>query len=148
MSRHDATRPDQDLGGAELTTEPHDQDVPEAYAAFMRQGWGTRDLELPPEPVADRTAERRARIAEAFPDERLVLPAGTFKVRSNDTDFRFRADTAHVYLCGNLTSDAVLVIEAGESVLYARPRSSRSTDEFFRDRRYGELWAGRRPSLP
>jgi Xaa-Pro aminopeptidase len=32
-------------------------------------------------------------------------------------------------------------------VLYARPRSSRETDEFFRDRQYGELWAGRRPSL-
>src|SRR4029079_6276425 len=28
-----------------------------------------------------------------------------------------------------------------------RPRSSRETDEFFRDRQYGELWAGRRPSL-
>ncbi len=27
------------------------------------------------------------------------------------------------------------------------PRSSRETDEFFRDRQYGELWAGRRPSL-
>ncbi len=32
-------------------------------------------------------------------------------------------------------------------MLYARPRSSRETDEFFRDRQYGELWAGRRPSL-
>jgi len=31
--------------------------------------------------------------------------------------------------------------------LYARPRSSRQSDEFFRDRQYGELWAGRRPSL-
>ena len=76
-----------------------------------------------------------------------MVPAGRFKVRANDTDFRFRADTAHVHLTGNQTSDAVLVVEDGESVLYARPRSSRSTDEFFRDRRYGELWAGRRPSL-
>ena len=75
------------------------------------------------------------------------VPAGKFKVRANDTDFRFRADSAHVHLTGNQTSDAVLVIEDGESVLYARPRSSRQTDEFFRDRRYGELWAGRRPSL-
>jgi Xaa-Pro aminopeptidase len=77
----------------------------------------------------------------------LVIPAGGFKVRSNDTDYRFRAETAHTYLCGNQTSDAVLVIEGGDAVLYARPRSSRQTDEFFRDRQYGELWAGRRPSL-
>ena len=68
-------------------------------------------------------------------------------MRANDTDYRFRAETAHTYLCGNQTSDAVLVVEDGEAVLYARPRSSRDTDEFFRDRQYGELWAGRRPSL-
>ena len=76
-----------------------------------------------------------------------MLPAGTFKVRSYDTDYRFRSDTAHTYFCGNQTSDAVLVIDDGESVLYARPRSERNTDEFFRDRQYGELWVGRRPSL-
>ncbi len=131
----------------ELATEPHDQAVPAAYAAFMRQGWGTRGLDVSRHPAADRTAQRRDTVAEAFPDERLVVPAGTFKVRAGDTDYRFRPDTAHVHLTGNQTSDAVLVLEAGESVLYARPRSSRDTDEFFRDRRYGELWAGRRPSL-
>jgi Xaa-Pro aminopeptidase len=130
-----------------LATESHDQPVPEAYAAFMRQGWGERELDLPRHSVADWSARRRARLAEMFPGERLVVPAGKFKVRANDTDFRFRADSAHVHLTGNVTSDAVLVVEDGESVLYARPRSSRQTDEFFRDRRYGELWAGRRPSL-
>ena len=128
-------------------SESHDQSVPTAYAEFMRQGWGDRRLDVPRHPVSTWSARRRERLAEAFPGERLVVPAGRFKVRANDTDFRFRADTAHVHLSGNQTSDAVLVVEGGESVLYARPRSSRDTDEFFRDRRYGELWAGRRPSL-
>jgi Xaa-Pro aminopeptidase len=108
-----------------LTTSSHDQPVPEAYAAFMRQGWGERDLEVRRHPVADWAETRRARLADMFPGERLVVPAGNFKVRSNDTDYRFRADTAHVYLTGNQTSDAVLVLEDGEAVLYARPRSSR-----------------------
>ena len=128
-------------------SESHDQSVPTAYAEFMRQGWGNRQLDVPRHPVSAWSARRREQLAEAFPGERLVVPAGRFKVRANDTDFRFRADTAHVHLSGNQTSDAVLVVEGGESVLYARPRSSRDTDEFFRDRRYGELWAGRRPSL-
>jgi Xaa-Pro aminopeptidase len=131
-------------------TESHDQAVPEAYAAFMREGWGDRELDLPPHPVAEWAAKRRVRLAEAFPGERLVIPAGTFKVRANDTDYRFRPDTAHTYLSGNQTSDAVLVVNGdadGEAILFARPRSSRQTDEFFRDRQYGELWAGRRPSL-
>jgi len=113
----------------------------------MRQGWGDRELDLPAHPITPYAAARRARLADAFPGERLVLPAGGFKVRSYDTDYRFRPDTAHTYFTGNQTSDAVLVIEPdGSSVLYARPRSSRDTDEFFRDRVYGELWVGRRPS--
>ncbi|WP_244932000.1 aminopeptidase P family protein [Nocardioides sp. W7] len=130
----------------EPKTESHDPAVPEAYSRFMRTGWGDRELDLPRQPVADRAAERRRRLTEVFPGERLVLPAGTYKARANDTDYRFRSDTAHTYLCGNQTSDAVLVLTDGEAVLYARPRSSRETDEFFRDRQYGELWAGRRPS--
>ncbi|MGH3445403.1 MAG: aminopeptidase P family protein [Nocardioidaceae bacterium] len=126
----------------------HDQQVPEAYARFMRQGWGDRDLDLPRHPVADLAAQRRSALADLFTGERLVVPAGTFKVRSNDCDYRFRPASAHTYLTGNQTSDAVLVMEPdGSATLYARPRSSRQTDEFFRDRRYGELWAGRRPSL-
>ena len=121
--------------------------MPEAYSAFMRTGWAERELDLPPHPVAEWAGARRERLIEQFPGERLVIPAGGFKVRANDTDYRFRAETAHTYLCGNQTSDAVLVIEDGEAVLYARPNSSRETDEFFRDREYGELWAGRRPTL-
>ncbi len=140
-SDHEPTTP------RDLHVESHDPVVPEAYAAFMRTGWGDRELDLPRHPVADRAAERRSKLAGLFPGERLVLPAGAFKVRANDTDYKFRSDTAHTYFCGNQTSDAVLVIEDGEAVLYARPRSARDTDEFFRDRQYGELWVGRRPSL-
>ncbi|WP_238993577.1 aminopeptidase P family protein [Nocardioides caldifontis] len=131
----------------ESNTAGHDQAVPPAYAEFMRTGWGDRELELPPHPVAPWAAARRQRLAELLPGERLVVPAGTFKVRANDTDYRFRPETAHTHLTGNQTSDAVLVLDQGEAVLYARPRSSRDTDEFFRDRVYGELWVGRRPSL-
>jgi Xaa-Pro aminopeptidase len=128
-------------------TASHDQGVPAAYAEFMRTGWGDRELDLPAHPVSTWAAARRQRLADLLPGERIVVPAGTFKVRSNDTDYRFRPQTAHTHLTGNQTSDAVVVVEDGEAVLYARPRSSRQTDEFFRDRAYGELWAGRRPSL-
>jgi Xaa-Pro aminopeptidase len=134
-------------GASEPRTESHDPSVPEKWAAFMRTGWGDRELDLPLHPMSSWATARRTRLAEMFPGERLVIPSGTFKVRSNDTDYRFRPDTAHTYLCGNQTSDAVLVIEDGEATLFARPRSGRDSDEFFRDRQYGELWVGRRPSL-
>jgi Xaa-Pro aminopeptidase len=131
-----------------LKTESHDPAVPEAYKAFMRTGWSDGDADVPEHPIAPYAAERRRRLAEAFPGERLVLPGGTFKVRAADTDYRFRPDTEHTYFSGNQTSDATLVIEPdGSATLYARPRSGRDSDEFFRDRQYGALWAGRRPSL-
>ncbi|WP_246142808.1 aminopeptidase P family protein [Nocardioides rubriscoriae] len=134
-------------GETAFDTESHDPAVPEAYSAFMRTGWDDREVVVPRGAFADRTAERRARLAAMFPGERLVLPGGGYKVRSYDTDYRFRVDTAHAYFTGNQLSDAVLVIDDGESVLYARPRSGRDTDEFFRDRSYGQLWVGKRPSL-
>ncbi|PWN01598.1 Xaa-Pro aminopeptidase [Nocardioides silvaticus] len=114
----------------------------------MRTGWDDREQDVRPHSIAPYAAARRARLAAAFPGERLVLPGGTYKVRAADTDYRFRADTAHAYFSGNQTTDAVLVVEPdGSSALYARPRSGRDSDEFFRDRQYGALWAGRRPSL-
>ena len=104
-------------GSDQPKTESHDPAVPAAYAAFMREGWGDRRLDMPRHPVAERAAERRTKLAAAFPDDRLVLPAGTYKVRANDTDYRFRPDTAHTYFSGNQTSDAVLVIDGGEATL-------------------------------
>jgi Xaa-Pro aminopeptidase len=151
VSAAPADRPDQTAVPAaddtEEHVESHDLPVPSAYADFMRTGWGDVELDLPEHPIVPWAARRRERLVREFPGERLVVPAGGFKVRANDTDYRFRAETAHTYLCGNQTSDAVLVLEDGAAVLYCRPRSSRDTDEFFRDRQYGELWAGRRPSL-
>src|SRR5262249_19241677 len=56
------------------------------------------------------------------------------------------------WLTGEADPEAVLVLHptgtAGhDAVLYVRPRSPRDTDEFFRDRSYGELWIGRRHTL-
>src|SRR5687768_16477388 len=91
----------------EFREAAHDPKVPPAYAAFMRTGWGDRELDLPPHPVTSWAAQRRERLADLLPGERIVVPSGTFKVRANDTDYRFRPDSAHTHLSGNQTSDAV-----------------------------------------
>ncbi|MFF2044269.1 aminopeptidase P family protein [Kitasatospora sp. NPDC058170] len=102
---------------------------------------------------------RRARLSAAFPGERLIVPAGELKVRSNDEDYRFRPHSAYAWLTGLTGEDQVghiLVLEPSgpeghEPVLYLRPRSPRGGpnrgSEFYRDRRYGEFWVGRRPDL-
>jgi Xaa-Pro aminopeptidase len=73
-------------------------------------------------------------------------------VRSNDMDYRFRPHSAYAHLTGGeQTPDAVLVLEphpgGHRETLFLRPRSPRDTGEFFQDRRYGEFWSGRRPTL-
>jgi Xaa-Pro aminopeptidase len=119
----------------------------DALIAFMREGWDDSDDQVERLPVADAAAKRRASLVERFAGENLVVPAGGLKVRANDTDYRFRADTAHVYYTGNQSSDAVLVVEGGEPTLFFRPRHAKSDDAFWRDHRYGEAWSGRRRSL-
>ncbi|MFI5696305.1 aminopeptidase P family protein [Kribbella sp. NPDC051586] len=135
-------------------TASHDNEPSPKLRAFMNSGWADserHDLEL--SDVGVWAAKRRDALSQAFPGERLVIPAGTYKVRSNDTDYVFRPHTDYVWLTGNQTSDAVLVLEPNgttghDAVLYFRPRADRAQgEEFWRDRMYGELWAGRRPSL-
>jgi Xaa-Pro aminopeptidase len=119
----------------------------DALVEFMRTGWSDTDDDVERLDVATPAEARRQALSQRFSGERLVIPAGPLKPRANDTDYRFRADTAHVYLTGNQTSDAVLVIDDGEPTLYFRPRHAKTDDAFWRDGRYGEAWAGRRLSL-
>ena len=47
-----------------------------------------------------RVRRERARLSALFPGERLVIPAGGLKVRSNDTDYRYRPHSAFAHLTG------------------------------------------------
>ncbi|WP_421743679.1 aminopeptidase P family protein [Cellulomonas sp.] len=132
------------------------------FVRFVTSGWGER----PPSTLqrgaaADHTAARRSALAAQFPGERLVIPAGAFKQRSNDTDYRFRPHSAFAHLTGlgaEQEPDAVLVLHPVEdgtgddggghrAVLYMRPLAGRDTEEFFSDSRSGEFWVGARPTL-
>ena len=131
-----------------------------AFREFIGSNWGPR-----PENTQGRNesapwaAARREALGKLFPNKRLVIPAGPLKVRNNDCDYRFRPHSAFAHLTGTGTDfepDAVLVLEpihdGGQgpthtAVLYFRPRASRSSEEFYGDPRYGELWVGVRPSL-
>ena len=134
----------------------HDQAPSEMFADFMKTGWTPSDLkDLEPLEVVTYAYSRRQVLSEAFKGVRLVLPAGGFKVRADDTDYNYRPHSAFVYYSGvqgaDSTADAVLVLEpSGDShitYLYMNPRSTRDTDAFYRDAKYGELWVGRRFTL-
>lgn len=131
------------------------------FRAFVKQGWAPRSSQRPTLAESARyAAARRDAVSAAYPGERLIIPAGGLKVRSNDTDYVFRPHSAFAHLTGlgaDREPDAVLVLEprfdtdgdpAGhESVLFFKPLADRDSDEFFDDSRYGEFWVGARPSL-
>ena len=145
---------------ADVTTKKpkriHDEAPSDLFANFMKSGWTPSNLgDLPPLEVVTYAFTRRQILSEAFKGIRLVLPAGGYKVRANDTDYNYRPHSAYVYYSGvqgaDATAEAVLVLEpSGNShitYLYMNPRSTRDTDAFYRDAKYGELWVGRRFTL-
>ncbi|MFE2930050.1 MULTISPECIES: aminopeptidase P family protein [unclassified Streptomyces] len=125
--------------------------VSDELAANMKAGWADTELHgLEPIAQAAHTAARRAALSARFPGERLVIPAGNLKTRSNDTEYAFRASTEYAYLTGDQTQDGVLVLEptgnGHEATVHLLPRSNRENGEFWLDGQ-GELWVGRRHSL-
>lgn len=126
--------------------------VSDELAESMRTGWADTELRgLEPIAQASHTAARRAALSARFPGERLVVPAGRLKTRSNDTEYPFRSSTEYAYLTGDQTENGVLVLEpTGETghtaTVYLLPRSNRENGEFWLSGQ-GELWVGRRHSL-
>ncbi|MEE1840333.1 aminopeptidase P family protein [Streptomyces sp. NPDC007076] len=125
--------------------------VSDELAANMKSGWADTELHgVEPIAQAAHTAARRAALSARFPGERLVIPAGNLRTRSNDTEYAFRASTEYAYLTGDQTQDGVLVLEptedGHEATIHLLPRSNRENGEFWLDGQ-GELWVGRRHSL-
>ena len=134
----------------------YDAANPDALAEFMKTGWAPTPLEgiVPSEAIAFCKV-RIEKLSKKYPGKRIVLPAGSLKVRSSDTDYRFRAHSAFSYFtgitAGDAVPDSVFLLEptasGHEPLLFIHPRSPRDTSEFYRDAKYGEFWVGRRMTL-
>ena len=134
----------------------------DAFKAFMASNWAPSSQEVPPrDDVAGYAAARRRAISAQFKGERLVLPAGPLKIRSNDCDYRFRPHSGFAHLTGlglDHEPDAVLILDPvaegkgddggnHRATLYFRPLAGRDTEQFYADSRSGEFWIGARPTL-
>jgi len=131
------------------------QPFPQGFLDTISTGWAERPASAPSARTqAPYAAARRAAVSAAFPGKRLVIPAGSLKQRSNDTDYPFRAHSAFAHLTGwasDSEPDSLLVFEptpeGHEVTLYFRERADRTTAEFYSDATIGEFWIGPRPSL-
>jgi len=124
----------------------------EAFKEFIVGDWAPYAEQMPETlPAAAWTLARREAITAEFPGKTLVIPAGPYKVRSNDTDYRFRPHTSFAWLSGlgeEREPEAVLVLfDDAPGTLFFRPRCPRTDEEFYASSRYGEMWVGQRDSL-
>lgn len=139
----------------EATTTNRKQPFPRGFLDTISTGWAERPESIPaPRAQASYAATRRAAVSAAFPGKRLVIPAGSLKQRSNDTDYPYRAHSAFAHLTGwasDSEPDSILVFDPTDDghdvTLYFRERADRTTTEFYADATVGEFWIGPRPSL-
>ena len=147
----------QDKTGQQLDPlRTHDLPTQDAMSEFMKTGWAADEEEfISAHPVTAYTKLRREKLSKKYLGKRLIFPAGCLKVRSNDTDYPFRAHSAFAWITGIVAADtvpdSVFIMEpAGdghEPYLFVHPRSSRESDQFYKNTRYGEFWIGKRLSL-
>ncbi|MCC2593485.1 aminopeptidase P family protein [Tessaracoccus sp. OS52] len=135
-----------------MTSDNRKPPYSETFKKFIVQGWAPESEDSVERlAAADWVQARQVKVAAEFPDATLVLPAGPLKVRSNDTDYRFRPHTAFAWLSGlgeDREPDAALVLGPDAvATLYFRPRAPRTDEEFYADARYGEMWVGKRDSF-
>jgi Xaa-Pro aminopeptidase len=127
----------------------------QSFKDYIGSNWAERDDTVPaPREQAAFAADRRRRLSRLYPGKRLVIPAGSLKQRSNDTDYPFRAHSAFAYLTGwgsDSEPGSVLVLEPNDeghgATLYFRERAGRDSEEFYANPEIGEFWIGPRPSL-
>ena len=156
-----AAEPAPETTPAEGTTS-HDLPLPAGLAKAMAENWDP----APPMPhPASRAgtpsagaasyARHRAAVSAAFGGQLVVIPAGTPKVRSNDTDYSFRAWSGFSWLTGETVEGAVLVLApSGEgpdsghtAALYVREYEGPGTPGYFTNRVHGALWVGNVPTV-
>jgi len=127
----------------------------DTFTQYISSHWAEHPETAPDQrEQSSYAAARRARLSSMHPGKRIIVPAGAAKVRSNDTDYTYRAHSAFAWLTGwgsDSVAGAVLVLEptadGHTSTLYFREAAGRDTDEFYANPEIGEFWTGRRPSL-
>ena len=143
-------------------TTSHDIPLPAGLAKAMAENWEP----APPMPHpassggnrslgAATFARNRATLSAAFGGQLIVIPAGVLKVRSNDTDYAFRAWSGFSWLTGETVEGAVLVLapsgtgpDSGHTAaLYLREYAGAGQPGYFTNRLYGALWVGNVPTV-
>lgn len=135
------------------TPATHDIPLPEHLKAALAADWDPAPaMPHPARPDgAPYNAKRRAALSERFAGKTVVVPAGNYRTRANDTEYEFRAASSFTWLTGETVADAVLALTPSgsghDATLYVREYASAGQVEYFTSRTAGAIWVGNVPSL-
>jgi Xaa-Pro aminopeptidase len=127
----------------------------QTFTDYISSRWADRvDSPVVAREQSAYAAARRSALSALHTGQRLIIPAGPAKVRSNDTDYAYRPHSAFSHLTGwasDTVPDSVLVLEPNgdghDATLYFRKPAGRDSSEFYANPEIGEFWIGPRPSL-
>ena len=126
MFAADGRSPEDPAAGAaeDHSRATHDRKPTQALLDFMATGWDTSATD-PGTAIegVENYQRRREDLSKRFPGMLIVVPAGTEKMRANDTEYRFRPSTDYLYLVGAGQPDEVLVMRPGPKAATARESS-------------------------
>ena len=93
-----------------LVVRTHDIPIADAMTEFMKEGWAPSPLTgIAAHPSIPYTKLRRENLSKQYVGKRLIFPSGALKVRSNDSDYQFRAHSAFSWFTGIVASDLFLI---------------------------------------
>jgi Xaa-Pro aminopeptidase len=124
-----------------------------AFLEFMRTGWSEMPAIVDTNKEAIQSArQKREELMRAFPNVMILIEAGSSKMRSNDTHYRFRPSTEFTQLTswGSATVEGSLLVldtKTNSTKLFIRPTADKDSDEFFANTEIGEFWVGPRPTI-
>ncbi|MDR3128519.1 MAG: aminopeptidase P family protein [Bifidobacteriaceae bacterium] len=155
---HYSDNGDPKIANSKTTLQPQNRSrlpVDSKFLQMMKANW---QFDTKPK-LIDSSLKSAAKIHRDelwsnFSNQTLVIDAGSLKVRSNDTDYKFRPASAFSHLTGlgqDYDPEAKLVFYPTNSsytaVLYIRPPYDLTSDKFYSNSYYGEFWIGSRPKL-
>ena len=103
----------------DVEARTHDIPIEDAMIKFMKEGWAALPLNgVTSHPSIPYTKLRRDKLLEQYLGKRIVAPSSSLKVRGNDSDYQFRADSAFSWSTGivaiNFVLDSLFVMEPNE----------------------------------
>lgn len=98
-------------------------------------------IQLLPKLPQSQFAKRRAKLAEALPNNSIaILQTAPAHIRNNDAEYKYRADSSFFYLTGFAEPESVMVLEKTDHTV--------NYTLFLREKdKLREIWDGKRVGL-